>query len=863
MNANGKWDQALEPGWAGVTVTLTDDEGRSVTGVTQADGTVKLSPGTALSGGKYRIEVKNPDAKVYFPGAASARTDLTDPRVLSSNVEFVDLSAGKNVEVTTSFWSPEDYCQKNATLAAVCQNADIPTAAPPTKRTLSTFTFNTRGDAVANPALVTDQATEADTGTMWGLGYNKVTKQLFTSAYAKRGTKYGPGGPGAIYRTNPATGGTTLFTQVPNPGTTAHTPGTDMDLAFNPVVGKESLGDLDVSPDGKDLYVVNLHDRRLYRYDATQATAAAPKASYSIPDPGCAANSDWRPFGLGIQDGKVYVGGVCSAQSTGNKADLRAVVRQFDPVTGQFTNTVMDQPMTYPHYGWVPPRTDFCAAHTWYPWSNIRPATQDGLTCPPGSILNPEPELSDIDFETNGDMVVSFADRFVDRAGWNLPGFPGFPATTALNAGDINRACRGGNHMFILDANGGCKNNATLATNGGLQPLDVREYYPGDHYPTAATGGVSWHDETAEGSVALDKVETSLPMVAEDPIADPVTGHGVQWLDRTTGARVNETDNSGGLYLNQGFGKARGIGDMEVLCDQAPLQLGNRVWQDTNENGIQDPGEAPVAGATVNLYDANGNKIGTAVTNSRGEYYFDSTVTKNVSAADLVYGRTYTIKMDNPDDYAAGGVLQGWVPTRPNQGDDDQIDSSGEPDGNPFPAVVVNPAGAGQNDHGADFGFKKPSVDLSIIKVGPAKVDPAGEVVYNLIVTNNGPNDSSGWTVTDPLPAGMLNPHTSDAGCGIGAGTLTCTGGPLKVGESHTITVRGLAPATGPAKLDNCATVKGNEQDPNMQNNNSCVTTDIPGIPLTDPGIAAAFAVLTGLGTAYYRRRRHTTGAAL
>src|SRR5690349_5534662 len=70
VNANGKWDQALEPGWAGVTVTLTDDAGRSVTGVTQADGTVKLSPGTALSGGKYRVEVKNPDPKVYFPGAA-------------------------------------------------------------------------------------------------------------------------------------------------------------------------------------------------------------------------------------------------------------------------------------------------------------------------------------------------------------------------------------------------------------------------------------------------------------------------------------------------------------------------------------------------------------------------------------------------------------------------------------------------------------------------------------------------------------------------------------------------------------------------------------------------------------------------
>ncbi|WP_129311546.1 hypothetical protein [Streptomyces sp. L2] len=56
--------------------------------------------------------------------------------------------------------------------------------------------------------------------------------------------------------------------------------------------------------------------------------------------------------------------------------------------------------------------------------------------------------------------------------------------------------------------------------------------------------------------------------------------------------------------------------------------------------------------------------------------------------------------------------------------------------------------------------------------------------------------------------------------------------------------------------------VPGHEQDPNTQNNNSCVTTEIPHIPLTDPGIAAAFAALTGIGTTYYGRRRHTTTGA-
>ncbi|MFD8396329.1 SdrD B-like domain-containing protein [Streptomyces sp. NPDC059680] len=775
---------------------------------------------------------------------------------MSSNVEFVDLSAGKNVEVTTSLWSPEDYCQKNVTLVAACMNPTIPpqSPAPDSNRTLTSFPFNARGEY----NQITDLANNGQTGTLYGLSYNRVTKQLFSSAYAKRGTKYGPGGPGAIYQTDPATKQTHVFTQVPNTGSTAHNPGAAMDEAFAPVVGKESLGDIKVSPDGKDLYAVNLHDRRLYRYDATQATADAPKASYAIQDPGCAARSDWRPFGLGFHEGKVYVGGVCSAESTGDKDDMRAVVYTFDPVTGQFTAKVMDQPLNFPRGGLnvdVPgfpaPPAQACGGHGWYPWTETRPMTQDGKSCTHPYIENPEPELSAIDFEANGDMVVGFADRFADRAGWNTPATsPNWPATTAFQGGDINRACTGGNHMFVLDANGGCTNNATPA-NDGHENTDVKEFYPGDN-----TGDV--HQEISSGGVVVDKVETQIPFTAMDPINK--TGSGVRWADRTSGTSSPNTD---GNYLNDAFGKARGIGGLESLCDQAPLQIGNRVWQDTNENGIQDADEPGLAGVTVNLYDASGNKIGTTVTNARGEYYFDSTVSKNVKAEDLVYGRTYTIKMDNPDDYAAGGPLNGWVPTRPNQGDDDQVNSKGEPDGNPFPAIVINPAGAGQNDYDADFGFKKPSVDLSVIKVGPAIVDPAGQIAYNIIVTNNGPNDSTGWTITDPLPTGIFNVETSDAGCGIDAGTLTCTGGPLKVGDSHTITIRGLAPASGPVRLDNCVTVKGNEQDPDLDNNTSCVTTHVPEIPMIDPGVGTAAGLLALGGTLWLSRRRKTTGGIM
>ncbi|MEV7002970.1 SdrD B-like domain-containing protein [Streptomyces sp. NPDC093982] len=853
VNANGTWDQALEPGWAGVQVVLTDDEGNSITGTTTANGTVTLDPGTTLSGGKYRVEVKNPDSKVYFPGMAKPRTSLLDTQDLSSNVEFVDLSAGKNVEITTSFWSPEDYCQQNATLVTACANSALPPS-PSTDRTLTSFPFNARGTY----NQITDLATNAETGTLWGIGYNKVTKQLFSGAFAKRDADYGPGGPGAIYVTNPATQQTHVFATVPNAGTTPHNFPAGIDVAFGPAVGRESLGDLEVSPDGKDLYVVNLNDRRLYRYDAMQATAAAQKASYSIPDPGCAANGDWRPFGLGIQDGKVYVGGVCSAESTQSKADMRAVVQTFDPTTGQFTGKVMDQPLNYPRGGAYP--DSYCTGPSWYPWKDTFPFTQDGESCvgmPPGHpagtvITNPEPQLSDINFEVNGDMVLGFSDRYADRTGELLPAAGNEPANGTISGGDINRACRGDNHMFVLDGNGGCANHASLATNGGFQPLNVREFYPGEW---SYAGG---HMEGAEGGVAISKVETTIPFTVMDPLeTPPLTGHGVRWVDRTTGTRSPGSDAN---YLNEKFGKSNGMADLEVLCDEAPLQLGNRVWFDTDQDGIQDPGEKPVVGATVNLYDADGNKIGTAVTNARGEYYFDSTVVKNVRPEDLKYGQTYTVKMDNPDDYEDGGVLDGWASTRPGAGGNDEIDSSGEPNGDPFPSVTVTPMGAGQNDHSLDFGFIKPSVDLSVIKVGPATVEPGGEVKYDIIITNNGPNDSTGYTVTDPLPAELTNVKTSSAGCGINAHILTCTGGPLKFGQSHTVTVTGTAPMPpSPGMiLNNCVKVDGKEPDPDPTNNEDCEPTPVPPIPMIDPTIGGTAAALLALGGTLYLRRRNT-----
>ena len=52
-------------------------------------------------------------------------------------------------------------------------------------------------------------------------------------------------------------------------------------------------------------------------------------------------------------------------------------------------------------------------------------------------------------------------------------------------------------------------------------------------------------------------------------------------------------------------------------------ELGDRVWFDTNKNGVQDAGEASAAGVKVTLLDASGNAVGSPLlTDANGNYLF-------------------------------------------------------------------------------------------------------------------------------------------------------------------------------------------------------------------------------------------------
>jgi len=121
------------------------------------------------------------------------------------------------------------------------------------------------------------------------------------------------------------------------------------------------------------------------------------------------------------------------------------------------------------------------------------------------------------------------------------------------------------------------------------------------------------------------------------------------------------------------------------------------------------------------------------------------------------------------------------------------------------------------------------TADLAVAKAGPANVTPGNTITWTITVTNNGPNPSSGATLSDTLPAGVTF-QSASAGCANGAGVVTCTLGTIASGASTQVEIvaRVSTPYTGATPLANSATVATvNEVDPVTPNNTGSSTTPI------------------------------------
>jgi uncharacterized repeat protein (TIGR01451 family) len=123
------------------------------------------------------------------------------------------------------------------------------------------------------------------------------------------------------------------------------------------------------------------------------------------------------------------------------------------------------------------------------------------------------------------------------------------------------------------------------------------------------------------------------------------------------------------------------------------------------------------------------------------------------------------------------------------------------------------------------------SADLAISKTDAVDPVVAGTTLtYTLTITNNGPSDASGVTMTDNLPAGVsLDSATPSQGTCSGADTVNCTIGNLinGGGANVTIVVDVSSSAAEGTILTNTAEVMSSEHDPDPDDNTASEETGV------------------------------------
>ena len=169
----------------------------------------------------------------------------------------------------------------------------------------------------------------------------------------------------------------------------------------------------------------------------------------------------------------------------------------------------------------------------------------------------------------------------------------------------------------------------------------------------------------------------------------------------TTPDQFDVTLNPGTTGINNNFG------------EHQPASVGNFVWLDVDDDGIQDPAEG-IDGVVVNLYDDGGTLITSTVTAGGGAYQFT-----NLAPFD-----DYTIEVGPPSVLSAFTTLPGT---------DNTDDSDVAPDG----TVVVTPA-FGDNFDDSDAGIVPAAVDGTVWfdsnedGVLDGSETPLGGVIVNL-----------------------------------------------------------------------------------------------------------------------------------
>lgn len=251
-------------------------------------------------------------------------------------------------------------------------------------------------------------------------------------------------------------------------------------------------------------------------------------------------------------------------------------------------------------------------------------------------------------------------------------------------------------------------------------------------------------------------------------------------------------------------------------------------FQDTNQNGVQDPGEPNLQGWTMSLYQGSGCSgaaLRSGTTNTSGDVTFTG----------LAAG-SYSVKET---------LQAGWVATT-----DVCVD------------VGVQSAESKTVSFGNLLG-----ADLVVTKAASAdSVAVGSNLTYSITVRNNGLAKAAGVTLTDTLDPNVTPvSFTPTQDCiGLSSISVMCVLGDLASGASATVTI--VVKPTEEGLVTNKVTAQSLTPDPNIQNNKAVVFTTVIRLKvvvfLADIGTKLTLSDIARLDTALIQSSQIQSSAA-
>ena len=281
-NFDGRFTPQNDQGfYAGVVVTATNAAGATATGTTDAAGAYTVST-AGLGAGPLRVEVAIPAGFADGP-VGSPDPGVPGSRFNGTSVQFTTTGTASNVDF--GLVNPLDPTAAAPELLTPTYNYGRLTGGSVLRAALVSFPSTATGvPGQGGVQAPTPLATYGQLGTTYGLAVQTAANLVFAGAYVRRYSAVGPAGAGAIYRVDRANGNavSTLIDlnnvpagSVPAGSTPADFAAgadrrggyTDNDWLSDPLglqdVHRIGLGDVDISEDGRTLYVVNLRSKEL------------------------------------------------------------------------------------------------------------------------------------------------------------------------------------------------------------------------------------------------------------------------------------------------------------------------------------------------------------------------------------------------------------------------------------------------------------------------------------------------------------------------------------------------------------------------------------------------------------------------